>query len=416
MTHPLGVVRVLLLVPTHSYRASSFLEAARSLGVEVVVGSDRRQTLAEHVPGRSIALDFPDEEGVTRAIADFAREYPLAAIVPTDDETAVLAARAAAALSLPGNSVDSAVAARDKRRMRELLSVAGIPSPPFQSFRTDADPRMVAGQVDYPSVVKPLSLSASRGVIRVDDPDGFVAAFGRLVALLGTPEITDRCGPAARQILVERYVPGVEVALEGLLTAGELRVLALFDKPDPLEGPFFEETIYVTPSRLPANTQRALSDCAARAARALGLLSGPVHAELRWNDEGPWLIEMAARSIGGLCSRTLRFGVGRSLEELILRHATGMTTSDLRPECGSAGVMMIPIPCRGVLHEVRGVQEARAVLDIEEVVISIPQGQELVPLPEGNRYLGFIFARAATPERVERSLRAAHARLELVIV
>jgi biotin carboxylase len=273
----------------------------------------------------------------------------------------------------------------------------------------------VAGRVGFPCVVKPLFLSASRGVIRANDPDEFVAAFGRLAAILRRPEVAAQGGLLARQVLVESYIPGVEVALEGLLSRGKLRVLAIFDKPDPMEGPFFEETIYVTPSRLPDSVQQSVVACTAQAVAALGLEHGPIHAELRVNDQGPWILEIAPRSIGGLCSRALRFGEGISLEELILRHAMGLEVDSISRERQAAGVMMIPIPQAGVLREVRGQPEAQRVQAIEEIRLTIPVGTEVVPLPEGARYLGFIFARAETPDRVEAALRDAHRRLEFII-
>jgi biotin carboxylase len=259
-------------------------------------------------------------------------------------------------------------------------------------------------------VLKPLRLAASRGVIRADTPEAFVAAFERV------KRIVEQAGCVTRSILVEDFVPGSEVALEGLLVAGELHVLALFDKPDPLDGPYFEETIYVTPSRLPAEGQRAVAACAERAAAALGLREGPVHAELRVNGNGgPWLIELAARPIGGRCSGALRFGTGASLEEIIIRHALGMPIPSLEREPIASGVMMIPVPGAGVLREVRGADAARAVPLVEEVAITAHPGQELVPWPEGTRYPGFIFARGDTPAAVEAALRAAHARLQFVI-
>jgi biotin carboxylase len=251
-------------------------------------------------------------------------------------------------------------------------------------------------------------------VIRADDAAGFVAAFDRLKAILVEPAVA-RCGDPARHVLVEQFIPGPEVALEGLLVQGRLHTLALFDKPDPLDGPFFEETIYVTPSRLAATAQEALAATAQAAATALGLIEGPVHAELRFNERGPWLIELAARPIGGRCSAALRFEAGESLESLILRHALGMTLPALRREGAASGVMMIPVPGRGVLEEVKGVDAARAVRFVEEVVITAHRNERLVPLPEGSRYPGFIFARAERPEQVEAALREAHRRLSFVL-
>jgi biotin carboxylase len=278
----------------------------------------------------------------------------------------------------------------------------------------------VARRMTYPCVLKPLVLSASRGVIRADDPAAFVAAFERVRAILAEPDVA-ALGDGTDQILVEAFVPGVEVALEGLLRAGALSVLALFDKPDPLDGPYFEETIYVTPSRLPAATQRVIADVTAQAARALGLEDGPIHAELRLDARAPAdaprpvMLELAARSIGGLCSRTLRFGTGLTLEDLILRRALDLPIASLEREGRAAGVMMIPIPRAGVLEKVEGLDAAEAVPLIEDVTISAHPGETLVPLPEGHRYLGFIFARGDDPAAVERALRDAHARLTFTL-
>ncbi len=405
----------MLLMTTTTYKAGAFLEAARRLGVPVIVGSDRTQALATANPGGHLTLDFLSPEESSRAIVEFAKQYPISAVVSADDDGAILAAVAAAALGLPHNSPDAVGGVRSKHSMREILAAHGVPSPSFASFSIDDDPEDVAGRVNFPCVVKPLFLSASRGVIRANDPVQFVAAFQWVAAILRRPEVAAQGGVLAQQVLVEGFIPGAEVALEGVLSNGKLRVLALFDKPDPLEGPFFEETIYVTPSRLPAPVQQSIVACTEHAVSVLGLQHGPVHAEFRINEQGSWILEIAPRSIGGLCSRALRFGEGISLEELILRHALGLGVESFERERQAAGVMMIPIPWAGTLIEVRGQDEAQQVSGVEELRLTIPVGQEVVPLPEGGRYLGFIFARDNTPERVEAALREAHDRLVFLI-
>jgi biotin carboxylase len=298
--------------------------------------------------------------------------------------------------------------------MRQCLAAAGVPVPRFRRIALGEDPFQAARGVAFPCVLKPLALSASRGVIRANTIDQFVAAFHRIAAILRRDDVAVT-GEAARYLLAEQFIPGLEVALEGLVMGGTFHALAVFDKPDPLDGPFFEETIYVTPSRLPEAVQRRLVAVAAEACAALGLREGPVHAELRVNDDGPWVIEVAARSIGGLCSRTLRFGTGTSLEELILRHALGWPIDSLARERRPAGVMMIPIPRAGRLEAVHGQAQAEAVEGIEEVVITAHLGQDLVPWPEGWQYLGFIFARADSPDAVEKALREAHAHLRFEV-
>jgi biotin carboxylase len=405
--------RLLLLLPTTTYRTAAFLAAARKLGADVVIASERPHVFQEAQPDRFLALDFLDVAKATAQVLAFARRRPIDAVVGVDDTTTVLATSLSAALSLPHSPVAAACAARDKYRMRQLLTQGGLPVPTHVLRSLDEDPVSSVRGVAFPCVVKPLILSASRGVMRADDEGQLIGAMRRLDAILRHPEVAVY-GDAARHALVERFVPGQEVALEGLLIDGTLHVLALFDKPDPLDGPFFEETIYVAPSRLPAGAQVEIASCAERAARALGLRDGPVHAELRVNGRGPWVVEIAGRSIGGLCSRTLRFGAGLALEDLILRQALRLDLPSLQREGRATGVMMIPIPRAGVLARVRGEAEALAVPGIEEITITAHPGDELVPLPEGARYLGFIFARGERPEQVETALREAHRRLEFV--
>jgi biotin carboxylase len=323
----------------------------------------------------------------------------------------LVAARAAAVLGLPHNPPEAAEAARDKGVMRRLMSAGGAPCPVFRRYHLTDDPYAIAAQVSFPCVLKPLRLSGSRGVMRADTPDELAANFARLKRLLlgdGYPEATT-------DILVEDFIPGVEVALEGLLEEGKLRTLALFDKPDPLDGPFFEETIYVTPSRLPASTQQAVANCVASAAASIGLRDGPLHAEARVNEQGPWMLEIAGRSIGGLCSTVLEFGSGMSLEEILLRHALGLDIVATDHADGAAGVMMIPIPRAGILQGVEGVERACAVPHVTGVEITARLRSPIIPLPEGSSYLGFIFARADDPATAEKALRAAHAELRFDI-
>src|SRR5216683_3169441 len=402
--------RVLLLMSPATYRAGAFLSAARSLNLEVVVGIDLPETLSEywHVP---LGLDFADPDASLRTIVEFTREHPIHAIISVDDSATELAARAGTAIGLAHHSPQAAEAARDKLLMRTLMSAGGAPCPIFRPFSLSDEPTWIATQVSYPCVVKPLRLSGSRGVIRANNPAECVVAFNRLKRLL----ISEGNSELETSILVEDFIPGYEVALEGMLTNSLLKVLALFDKPDPLDGPFFEETIYTTPSRLPAGVQEDIAGCVATAAASLGLREGPVHAELRVNGQGPWMLEIAGRSIGGLCSTILEFGSGMCLEELILRHAIGQEITAVERDERAAGVMMIPIPSSCMLKGVHGVEEALEVPLITGVEITAKLNYALVPLPEGASYLGFIFARGDTPAQVEEAIRSAHKLLKFDI-
>jgi biotin carboxylase len=408
--------RLLVLASKLGYQTRSFAEAARKLGVEVVFGTDRCRRLEDPWGDHALPLRFERPEQAAREIFKRTRAAPVDAILALGDRPTVTAAYAARALGLPYNSPRSVEACRSKLCQRMLLRTAGLPVPEFFSFHLREPLEAILPEVKFPSVVKPVSLAASQGVIRANDARELATAVARVGALLESPEIRVTREPDLDRLLVERYIAGKEVALEGLLTRGELRVLAIFDKPDPLEGPFFEETIYVTPSRLPGHTQSSVIQCARRTVQALALTHGPIHAEFRVNRDGPWVIEVGARPIGGLCSRALRFGTEQIfLEELLVRHALGLEGSDWPREAAASGVMMIPVPQSGVLERVEGLDEAAAVPGIEEIQITARLHDFIAAWPEGASYLGFIFARADSPREVEAALRKSHAQLRFAL-
>jgi biotin carboxylase len=431
--------RLLILASKLGYQTRSFAAAARRLGIEVVLGTDRCHQLDDPWGDRAMALAFERADEAAAEIVARAAETPLDAILALGDRPTPTAARAAHLLGIRYNSVESVENCRSKLRQREVLSAAGLPVPAFYSFALndsiDSMPTLPAGRqasrqaaavrVRFPCVLKPMRLAASQGVIRANDEVEFGAAAARIRALLESPEVRVTREPKLDRVLVEEYVPGAEVAMECLLEGGRLRVLAIFDKPDPLTGPYFEETIYVTPSRLAADAQAALVECAERSVRALGLSEGPLHAEFRWNERGPWVLELAPRPIGGLCAKALRFttSVHRErfgadampLEELLVRHALGLPGTDAEREGAASGVMMIPVPQTGILESVGGEDAARAVPGIVETEITARIKDRVIAWPEGSSYLGFIFARAAKPEEAESALREAHAKLRIVI-
>jgi hypothetical protein len=409
------MARILLLSNTTGYQANAFKAAAEGMGVSIALATDRCHVLEDPWGDGAIPVRFEEPQESAEKIADFARRYPFNGIVAIGDAPTMTAAFAAESLGLPYHPPHAVDACRNKWIARERFKAAGLAVPRYGRFPTDYDAAMAASEVPFPCVLKPLGLSASRGVIRADDKQEFIAAFDRIEKLLETAAIRISRLDSTQWIQVESYIPGQEFALEGLVTNGELKPLALFDKPDPLEGPFFEETIYVTPSRFPEHDQQAILHCAQDAITALGLQHGPIHAEFRFNEEGPWVLEVAARPIGGLCAKALRFGESVPLEELIVRHALGENIVGIKREDSASGVMMIPIPAAGVYEGVENVEAAEKVEGIESIEITAKLQQKLIPLPEGASYLGFIFARGSSPEFVELALRQAHSKLRFLI-
>jgi hypothetical protein len=416
-------VRVLLLSTTTGYQLRSFGESAQRLGVELMLATDRCKQLDDPWQDGAVPVRFHEEDASLATILDAARGRPLNGLLAVGDRPTVLAARVAEALRLPGNPSAAADATRNKKVMRRRFAVASLTVPWFLEVPATADVHALGARVRYPCVVKPLGLSGSRGVIRADNPAQFEYAFERLRALLARPDVKALRTGLETEILVEQFIEGKEYAIEGILTRGELRVLAIFDKPDPLDGPFFEETIYVTPSTLSTYAQQQILQTLQRATAAIGLVHGPIHAECRINATGVVILEIAARPIGGLCARVLRFArqapVGDDrfmpLEELLLRHATGEDVLAYGREELAAGVMMIPIPRRGIFRGVSGEDWAREVPHVDHVQITAKKDQLLEPLPEGDSYLGFIFARAQAPETAVAALREAHKRLAFQI-
>ena len=418
MTNPSK--RLLLFTAKLGYQTRSFEDATRKLGVHLVYVTDRCHQLEDPWGDQAIAVHFESPEAAAYSVVESLRGQDVAGILALGDRPAAAAAYAARCLGIRYNHPAAVEACRSKLRMKEVFRDAGLRVPWFRNLPIDPTPEPVLLGISFPCVLKPLSLSASQGVVRANNREEFLAAATRIRRLLKSPEILATREPNLEQMLVEGYIPGREVAVEGLLNDGVLSVLAIFDKPDPLEGPYFEETIYVTPSRLSESMQRAIENCAREAVRALGLSHGPVHAEFRSNDDGVWPLEVAPRPIGGLCARSLRFSFeGESepigLEDLLLRHALELPGWNSPRERIASGVMMSPVPKSGILESVGGEEAARSIPGITELTITARLHDTIAAWPEASSYLGFLFARGDTPEKAEQSLREAQEKLSFTI-
>jgi biotin carboxylase len=411
---------ILLFASKLGYQTRSFDAAARRLGVRLVFVTDRCHELSNPWGDDALAVRFDaPEHAAGRALQEFRKRH-FDGVVALGDRPTIAAAYTARGLGLAANHPVAVEACHNKLRMREVFREAGLPSPWFRAVALTPEPEPALLGIKYPCVIKPMSLSASQGVMRADNRDDFLAAISRLKHLFERPELRSQRECDFSQALVEDYIPGEEVATEGVLIDGALKLLTIFDKPDPLEGPFFEETIYVTPSRLSAQQQEAILRSAENAARAIGLAHGSMHAEFRINERGVWPVEIAPRPIGGLCARSLEFCSPEhrhliSLEELILRHAIGEDISSWQREELASGVMMIPVPTSGTLESVSGIEDARHVRGVTEVEITARMRDTILAWPEGSSYLGFIFAKAETTNDVEDALRSAHSRLRFNI-
>ena len=403
--------RVLVIAPHGSYRTAPFINAAKQLNVDVLIASQGEHSIvAEYVQG--LHLDFQDEQQALATILTEAKKQPFCGVIGTDDTTTELAARVAVKLKLPHNDPQAVKIAQRKDLARLSLKKAAVKIPQFDLLTTTKPLAKQTIHINYPAVIKPVALSASRGVIRVNNKQELEQAFERVTKMLAAELQIE--SSVRETLLLEEFITGKEVAIEAMLHRGKLDVLAIFDKPDPLDGPFFEETYYLTPTSFPKKIQHEIKQTVLKSCHAYGLSEGPVHAECRINENGVWILEVAARTIGGMCGRLLSLGTGHSLEELVLLHAMGKRV-EIKTVDSAAGVLMIPIPAAGILKRIEGLLEAQRIPFINEVSIEVRDGYELIPLPEGNSYLGFIFAEAPTVQEAEQALRDAHDCLNIVI-
>lgn len=401
--------RLLLIAPPHSYRIAAYIEAAKKLNIPIEIASEGEYSLVSEIAG-GLHVDLQNPAETMEKISQAHKELPFCGVVATDDYTVELASNIARTLGLPHNPPESARIARRKDLARQTLQRKGINVPKFKIIRLDHPLSKQLNGFPLPAVVKPLNLSASRGVIRVDDTEQFLQACEKLKHILESDEDPQ----TNNTVLLEQYLPGEEVAVEGVMDQGRFIPLCIFDKPEPLTGPYFEESYYITPSRHPQKTQEYIIHRVSQAAQAYGLQTGPVHAELRLYQDDAWILELAARTIGGECARLIHYGTGHSLEELVIGYALGRPMR-IEAMSHSVGVLMIPTPKPGILRRVEGVLAAQQTPLIQSLIISVRDGHELSCLPDAASYLGFIFAKGDTPEAVEQALRTAHQKLKIII-
>jgi len=402
--------RILLVSPPESYRIQPYVRAALSLGIEVNLASQGEWAISSpHSAGIDVPLQ--DHQSALAILEDLFRQRQYDAVIGTDDSTLELAARLAEITGRQQNLPTAVRRARRKDLSRICLLQAGLQVPAFSVVEVRQQQLLDKPHFGFPCVIKPLALSGSRGVIRANTVEELNIGVQRSLRIIS--EETDLYEKT--HLLLEQFIAGREFAIEGILSDGQLHVLAIFDKPDPMEGPYFEETYYISPARVSLSERQIIVESVQNACSAFGLVTGAVHAECRLNNQGAWLIELAARTIGGLCSRLLSFGTGYSLEQLVLANAIGLELP-LEPNDGAVGVLMLPTKEAGILRRVEGVMMAEKVPYIDEIEISLREGHRVSPLPEGASYLGFIFSTAPDSDKVEQALRDAYSLLNPVIV
>jgi len=406
---------VILIIPSASYRTSAFITVVEKLDLKVLVISDKSQVFSGKYPDNLMIINFHHWKDRLDEISEWSERNGLKAVIGVDEESIVLAANLSNYLKVEHNPVESVLLTKDKYLMRFELKNARLNSPWFKRFSIHDSPNKIINEISFPCVIKPTFLSASRGVIRVNTTKELAKGIKTINELLSLEEIRERGGEQSDWILVEEYIPGKEVAIEGIVSESKLKVLAVFDKPEPPVGPTFEETIFVTPSILPEKTLYSLFKTAQNAVNALGIVKGPVHIEVRINSRGNYILECASRSIGGLCSKILEFQGGMSLEELILRSYLGRNVEKSKLTGSARGVMMMPTEKMGTLKEIRGVENALNVKGVIDLQITVKPGEKLEPLPKGDRYLGFIFAEDENQELVIKALKNAWSKIGVVL-
>lgn len=410
----MGPLRVLLITPANSYRVAAYIQAADLLGIQLLIASEGQYSLIPAIAS-GIQIKLSDQDQAFHTIINALADTVVHAVFSPDDDTSVLAAKVATQLKLPYNSPFANNLTRRKDLARQKLAQTDILTPKFCLLNTSKPDKQQLVQIGFPLVLKPVAMSASRGVIRVNNWHEFEVALARIKKILAAATHSVQDEIEKNQVLAEQYIPGKEYAMEGMLSAGQLEILTVFLKPDPLHGPFFEETYYITPSDLKSQQIEQVRDIFQQMCAVYGLQQGPIHAEFRVNQHGVWPLELAARTIGGQCAKIIEFQLNQSLESIVLANLVGLARNYKKAAPTAAGVLMIPIPKPGILRRVEGIHAASQVRFIEHVEITINTGYELIPVPEGSSYLGFIFAKAPQPDQVENALRRAHSCLKIVI-
>ena len=411
----MGNSAVILIIPSASYRTGPFMNAIKKLDLKVLVISDKSQVFSGKYPDNLIIINFNHWKDKSVEISKWAKNNGLKAVIGVDEESIVLAANLSNFLNVDHNSIESVLLTKNKYLMRTELKKTGLCSPWFKIFSIYESSNKIINEISFPCVIKPTFLSGSRGVMRVNTKKELSEGIKTLNELLSLDELRKRAGKQSDYIMIEEYIPGKEVAIEGIVSEGKLTMLAIFDKPELLEGPTFEETIIVTPSVLTKKIQYSLLETLQIVVKALGIVKGPVHAEARINKNGNYILECASRSIGGLCSKVLEFQGGISLEELILRAYLGRNIEKSKLIGNARGVMMMPTEKKGILKEIGGVKDALVVNGVTDLQITVKPGEKLQPLPKGDRYLGFIFAEGNNQEFVINALKNAWSKIEIVL-
>tara|TARA_B100000029_G_scaffold205290_1_gene203248 strand:- start:93 stop:1346 length:1254 start_codon:yes stop_codon:yes gene_type:complete len=411
----MGNSAVILIIPSASYRTGPFMNAIKKLDLKVLVISDKSQVFSGKYPDNLIIINFNHWKDKSVEISKWAKNNGLKAVIGVDEESIVLAANLSNFLNVDHNSIESVLLTKNKYLMRTELKKTGLCSPWFKIFSIYESSNKIINEISFPCVIKPTFLSGSRGVMRVNTKKELSEGIKTLNELLSLDELRKRGGKQSDYIMIEEYIPGKEVAIEGIVSEGKLTMLAIFDKPELLEGPTFEETIIVTPSVLTKKIQYSLLETLQVVVKALGIVKGPVHAEARINKNGNYILECASRSIGGLCSKVLEFQGGISLEELILRSYLGRNIEKSKLIGNARGVMMMPTEKKGILKEIGGVKDALVVNGVTDLQITVKPGEKLQPLPKGDRYLGFIFAEGNDQEFVINALKNAWSKIEIVL-
>lgn len=399
---------VIVFVSSECRAAMGPLAAAKARHFKTLVAATSRPCVDDDLVDRFLRIPDRSSKEVAAYVERQCEGLLVSGVLASDDWDVVAAAMIADKLGLRFVGVETALAATNKFLMRQRLRNGGAVVPDFQCFAIGDNAGEIAKSLRFPVVIKPTYGQGSLGVIRADTVDEFEKAFqytSRIIVDLDMrpSAVRDRSG-----ILVEQYIPGEEYTVELLMHEGKPYSLAVFEKPDPLEGPYFEEGIYVTPIRRDEKIRSLLVEAAIRGSRALGIETGPCHCELRLSGELPYILEIAARPIGGFCSQVFADLMGFDLHDLVLQNAVGLPVMPPPIADGVAlGVMMLPVPGRGNLARVSGVDRALDIDGIMSVKIHVEAGSRILPYPEQSCYIGTVLATGSSADEVVARLKSA---------
>ncbi len=382
--------KLLLVIPENSYKSNDFVVAAEKLGIDFLIITDSEQ----------VSSKFSDTVIINKFDAELNKNNlkklkDVTHVLPVDHSALKFSGYLVDLLEVKGNKLESINLSMNKYESRKIFNSLLDIKVNNEIIKNIDDVNTFINK-NGTSVLKPIYGTASKSVLKINNVEKNKEQIEKLMQ-----DCFDQ------DLVIEEYIDGKEYALEGTIINSELKKIVIFDKPVEYKHPYFEESIYITPSELSSEAEKRVVSIVDKACKKIGLEDGPVHVEFKINENQIFIIEINPRMIGGLCSRCLSFGLFKvSLEEIILHAFMNNELKNIELLNNYVGVLMIPTPKSGKFISINK-EELENIPNISNVEITVPEGSDLLEPPYGDKYLGFAFSQGIDKKTVNESLLTA---------